>query len=129
MESWKKPKPYIGAVVENSEVPFERLAYASSDVFFGRDSVIIYGFTEFIPEIVKKMDKKREFNSSDIFPKGKRDIVVDVLEAFFKNSKIIEDLGNGRYRAKQTVHVERGWFADSSKASVKACDAKSNTCR
>lgn len=112
MESWEKPEPYTGAPIENQVVPFERLAYASSDVFFGRDSVIIYGFTDFIPEIVRKMDKKREFRSSDIFPKSKREVVVDVLEAFFKKSKIIEDLGNGRYRAKQTVHVERGWFAD-----------------
>jgi hypothetical protein len=126
MKKWEKPEPYAGAPVENQEVPFERLAYASSDVFFGRDSVIIYGYTDFIPEIVRKMDKKREFNSSDIFPKTKREVVVGVLEAFFENSKIIEDLGNGKYRAKQTVHVERGWFADVP--SETSCDAKSKVC-
>jgi len=111
MTKFKKPKPFSGVVVENQELPFETLAYATTDVDLGKEEIILYGTTEFVDEITKKMNEKREFEGSNIFPASKRSLVNEFLGAIAEKSKIIEDLGNGKYRAKETVYVRRGRFA------------------
>jgi len=102
-----------GELVENSEVPFENLAYATMDIRTpGKKGLIIYGARSLVAEISKNMNDKREFNRKKLFPEaslGTKTLTDQILESF-EDMGIVESLGNGIYRAKKMVYVKRGRF-------------------
>lgn len=103
---------FKGELVENEDVPFENLAYATTDVLTSRgEGFLMYGTRELFLRITNIMDDKREFNKKDLFPEKAtmRNIYEEVLKSF-EEIGVLENLGEGKYRAKEKVHVERGRF-------------------
>jgi len=107
-----------GIPVNDKSIPFEGLAYATTDISVGKNGngLVLYGLTGMLKEINMKMDKKREFNEESILPEIDRRTVESMLKGLSGES-VIQDLGNGRYRANETVYIKRGEF--SKKAPVR----------
>jgi len=102
-----------GELVENSEVPFENLAYATTDIRTpGEQGLIMYGARSLVAEISKNMNERREFNRKKLFPEaspGTKTLTDQILKSF-EDMGIVENLGNENYRAKEMVYVKRGRF-------------------
>jgi len=100
-------------LIENEEIPLRRLGYATSGVFM-KGGFLFPGEAEYVKQITEKMDKKREFNASDIIlpPELSEEARNLILKNLSVKAKIIKDLGDERYRAKRKVYVEWAWFAN-----------------
>jgi hypothetical protein len=103
---------FKGKLVENKEVPFENLAYATTDVLTQNgQGIIMYGTRGVFLKITEIMNEKREFNRKDLFPKEApiKGLYDEILKSF-EDMEVLENLGDGNYRAKEKVLVARGKF-------------------
>ncbi len=105
-----------GKSVTDSYVPFGHLAYVTTDIITQTNSgmgMFFYGTRAIIPEILENMDKKREFSGDKLFPDMKSTAgrgLNDEALTLMKDAEMLEDAGNGRYRAKKQVYVKQGMF-------------------
>jgi len=104
---------FKGELVENKEVPFENIAYATTDIITSTDQgLIMYGVRSLIEEISNNMNDKREFNRKNLFPEASPMLerITDGVLKSFEEMGILENLGEGNYRAKEMVYIKRGRF-------------------
>ena len=104
---------FKGELVEDTEVPFENLPYMTMDVRTTTehgDSLIAYGTRGLIAEILRVMNQQREFHIDELFPHAEQHRLTPQVLDSYARSGILEDLGDGRYRAKETVFVKRARF-------------------